>query len=67
MILVNIAGSLAMRLNSQFQKNRKVGKRHQNVLVFYKGDPKNIRNNFKELDLSYLNEETESEYLEEQL
>lgn len=67
MILVNIAGSLAMRLNSQFQKNRKVGKQHQNVLVFYKGDPKNIRNNFKELDLSYLNEETESEYLEEQL
>ena len=32
-------------------KNRKVVKVHQNILVFYKGDPKNIRNNYNEIDV----------------
>jgi len=54
MILVNMIGSLAMRAGKQFNVSRKIGKQHQNVLVFYKGDPKNIRNNFPELDLSQL-------------
>lgn len=54
MILVNQIGSLAMRAGKQFNAGRKIGKQHQNVLVFYKGDPKNIRNNFPELDLSQL-------------
>ena len=30
--------------------NRKVGKCHQNVLVFYKGNPKEIKNIYKKLD-----------------
>lgn len=54
MILVNQIGSLAMRAGKQFNSSRKIGKQHQNVLVFYKGDPKNIRDNFPELDLSQL-------------
>ena len=29
--------------NLSFQSNRKLGKTHQNVLVFYKGDTKNIK------------------------
>lgn len=52
MILVNQIGSLAMRASNQFNHSRKIGKHHQNVLVFYKGDPKNIATNYPELDLS---------------
>lgn len=54
MILVNQIGSLAMRAGKQFNISRKVGKQHQNVLVFYKGDPKNIPINFPELDLTHI-------------
>lgn len=54
MILVNQIGSLAMRAGKQFNVSRKVGKQHQNMLVFYKGDTKNIRRNFPELDLSHI-------------
>jgi DNA modification methylase len=49
-ILVTSIGSLPIRINKQFQGNRKVGKTHQNILIFYKGNPKNIKNNFKELE-----------------
>lgn len=54
MILVNVIGSLAIRAGRQFATGRKVGKQHQNVLVFYKGDPKKIKENYPELDLSYI-------------
>jgi hypothetical protein len=50
-ILVNVVGSLAIRVRRQFNNGRKVGKMHQNVLVFYKGDPKKIKENFPELNL----------------
>ena len=40
MILVTNVGSLAMRAGEGFTKSRKIGKTHQNVLVFVKGDPK---------------------------
>lgn len=53
MILVNQIGSLAMRVSNQFNNSRKIGKHHQNVLVFYKGDVKRIRDNYPALDLSY--------------
>lgn len=52
MILVNMIGSLAMRTGKQFNNSRKVGKQHQNVLVFYKGDPGKIKENFPVLDFS---------------
>lgn len=39
-ILVTAAGSLPMRVNKQFTNSRKLGKTHQNVLIFVKGDPK---------------------------
>lgn len=45
-ILVNTAGSLPIRINKQFNSGRKIGKRHQNVLVFFKGNPKNIKEKF---------------------
>lgn len=50
-ILVNVVGSLAIRVRRQFNNGRKVGKMHQNVLVFYKGDPKKIKENYPELNL----------------
>lgn len=37
-ILVTVAGSLPVRAHQQFNASRKLGKSHQNVLVFVKGD-----------------------------
>lgn len=39
-ILVTAAGSLPIRAGKQFDASRKLGKTHQNVLVFVKGDAK---------------------------
>jgi len=41
-ILVNSIGTLPLRINNAWQ-NRKVGKMHQNVLVFYKGNINKIK------------------------
>ena len=40
MILINNFGSLPIRCGKPFEKSRKIGKTHQNILVFVKGDPK---------------------------
>jgi hypothetical protein len=47
-ILVTAVGSLPIRVGTQFGRYRKLGKTHQNVLVFYNGEPKNIRAHFPE-------------------
>jgi hypothetical protein len=39
-ILVTAVGSLPIRVGKQFKSGRKLGKTHQNILVFCKGDPK---------------------------
>jgi DNA modification methylase len=39
MILVTAVGSLPIRAGRMFESGRKIGKTHQNVLVFCKGDP----------------------------
>ena len=39
-ILVTAVGSLSIRVGKQFTSGRKLGKTHQNVLVFVKGDPR---------------------------
>lgn len=39
-VLVTAVGSLPIRVGRQFESGRKLGKTHQNVLVFCKGDPK---------------------------
>lgn len=39
-ILVTQAGSLPVRAGKMFSASRKLGKTHQNVLVFVKGDPR---------------------------
>lgn len=56
MILINVAGSVPIRINKQFQGFRKIGKVHQNILVFYKGDPKAIKSEFGEVEVKQLEE-----------
>ena len=51
LILVNTVGSLALRIGIQFGKFRKVGRTHQNILVFYKGDIRTMPLFFKEIDI----------------
>lgn len=48
-VLVNPAGTLPIRAGRQFNASRKVGRTHQNVLVFYKGDTKQIGKHYKPL------------------
>jgi len=50
MILATQIGSLAMRVTNQFNHSRKIGKTHQNVLVFFKGDLKQISVLYPQLD-----------------
>lgn len=42
----NVRGSVPLRSPGQFNNSRKVGKMHQNFLVFYKGNTKNIKDKF---------------------
>lgn len=50
-ILVTSIGSLPIRIGGQFSGGRKIGKTHQNVLVFYKGDSdKDIEKGLGRLD-----------------
>lgn len=58
LILVNPIGTKALTIGSTFGY-RKIGRCHQNVLVFYKGNPKNIKANYPEIDLSYMDSEIE--------
>lgn len=49
-ILYNSIASAGMRARRNM-RNRKVVKVHQNVLVFFKGDPKSIQKEFPELEI----------------
>ena len=40
MVFLNALGSLPIRISKQFKAGRKIGRAHQNVLVFVKGDPR---------------------------
>ncbi len=50
-ILVTAVGSLPIRVRKQFSGYRKLGKTHQNVLVFYKGNIKAIKSELGAVDL----------------
>ena len=58
-ILVTAVGSLPIRAGKQFSSGRKLGKTHQNVLVFVKGDPKKATQACGEVEV-YFPEEYES-------
>ena len=51
LILVNVVGSIGVSAAATF-KSRKISKCHQNVLVFYKGNTKKIKNKFPDSDFS---------------
>lgn len=46
MIMENRIMSLGVRCPKYFEQSRKVGRHHQQVLVFFKGNPKNIEDKF---------------------
>jgi len=48
-VLITAFGSLPIRAARPFAKFRKLGKTHQNVLVFFKGDPAHIPAEFPEV------------------
>jgi DNA modification methylase len=45
-ILVTPVGSMPVRAGRQFRSGRKLTKGHQNVLLFYKGDPRQIKDHY---------------------
>lgn len=45
-IIINVAGTLPVRVPKQFNSSRKLGKQHQQFLVFYKGDINAIKAKF---------------------
>ncbi len=55
-ILITSAGTLPLRAGRSFTAGRKLGKTHQNVLIFYKGDPKQIQKRLGETDFGNFNE-----------
>ena len=56
-ILIEQLATAPLRARRQFMGLRKVVKTHQNVLVFYKGDPQKIRENYGEVRVADLPEE----------
>lgn len=46
-ILITIVGALAIRITRQFEAGRKMGKTHQNVLIFLKGNSKKATEKIK--------------------
>lgn len=56
MILIETGASAAIRASTSM-KTRKVAKQHQNVLVFYKGNPREVTKHFPPIELSKEEEE----------
>jgi len=50
LILIEQIGTKAMTVSKSMQ-NRKIGKTHQNVLVFFKGDPKQIKKIYPKIEI----------------
>jgi DNA modification methylase len=48
-ILMNNVGTLRFRVGNQMNSGRKIGRLHQNVLIFYKGDINKIRSIFSDI------------------
>lgn len=59
-ILVTAAGSLPIRAGKQFEATRKIGKTHQNVLVFVKGDAKRATEAIGAVEFGAIDEEPEA-------
>ncbi|MDR2474605.1 MAG: site-specific DNA-methyltransferase [Bacteroidales bacterium] len=57
LILIESGASTVLRA-AKYMETRKIAKMHQNILVFYKGNPKNIKKKFKKIE--YASEDLES-------
>ena len=64
-ILVTAVGSLPIRAGKQFAATRKVGKTHQNVLIFCKGDAKRATQAIGEVEFGDMVLSDESQFGEE--
>lgn len=53
-ILITPAGSLPIRTRKQFESSRKIGRRHQYILTFVKGDPRKATERIGAVQLSGL-------------
>ena len=51
-VLVTAVGSLPVRAGKQFSASRKLGKTHQNILVFVKGDGKKAAQACGDIDVA---------------
>ena len=51
LILIEMSSSVALRAK-KYMESRKVAKMHQNILVFYKGDPAKVRNEFAPIEIT---------------
>lgn len=63
-ILVTMCGSVSIRAGRQFSASRKLGKTHQNILIFVKGDGKKASQACGEVEIR-MPEETAEEFGEE--
>lgn len=63
-ILITSLGSLPLRAGKVFISGRKLGKTHQNVLVFIKGDPKKATEACGEIEIADLEELAEPQEAE---
>ena len=59
-VLITAVGSLPIRVRKQFESGRKLGKTHQNVLVFCKGDPRKATEAVGEVEVYFPETETET-------
>jgi len=53
-IYVTQVGTVALSAPKVFKSGRKIGKVHQNILVFYKGDPKKANDNWRDIEINIL-------------
>ena len=61
-ILQNVVGTLALRVARQFERNRKIGKMHQNVLVFYNGSHDELKE-WENIDLVEAKQQSLADWL----
>lgn len=57
LILIEMSSTVALRAH-KYMESRKVAKMHQNILVFYKGDPTQVCNEFPPIEISEEEKET---------
>lgn len=63
LILIEMSSSVALRAK-KYMESRKVAKMHQNILVFFKGDPTKIRTEFPDIELDEAEKNTLSDIIE---